>query len=136
MTKQTSQHAAAARAIRNELKRHGIAGRVTSSSYAGGSSVHVHLTDALPATIEAVESFAAQFQFGTFDGMTDSYNVSNRRDDIPQVRFVIVHADYSAEVREAVEAYAAERNIDPWRILSNQYPNDFWTSRKPRIRAA
>ena len=136
MTNKTlSTHAAAAKMIRAELKRHGIPGRVTSESYAGGSSVSVHLADPLPATVAAVEAFANQFQYGHFDGMTDCYDFSNRRDDLPQVKFVMVYADYSDEIQAAAAAYAKELGVEFWLVLSGRFEG-FWTSRKPRVRAA
>ena len=95
MSKHISHHAAAAKAIRAELKKHGVAGTVRASSYSGGSSVTVTLTDELPATVDAVRAFAGQFQYGHFDGMTDGYEYSNSRDDIPQVRFVFVQNEIS-----------------------------------------
>ena len=136
MTKQLSQHAAAAHQIRRELKSQGVEATVRARTFSGGDAVDVILYDPLPATVEKVEAFARQYQYGSFDGMQDLYEYTNRRDDLPQVKYVQVHTRYSDEIREAVEAYAAEMGLDPWLIFSNQYPNNFWTSRKPRITAA
>lgn len=140
-----STHAAAAAAIRAELKAHGIKGTVTSKSYSMGSSVNVKLTgDVLPATRDAVEAFAARFQYGHFDGMTDSYEYSNRDDSRPQVKFVFVSVDYSDELRAAARAYVEARwngagryDADSltWQVMNGSYECDFWTARKPRVRA-
>lgn len=146
MSKQISDHAAAAKMIRAELKKNGIAATVRARSYSGGSSVDVTITeDVLPATKHAVEEFCSRFQQGHFDGMTDSYDYSNRRDDLPQVRFVFVRVDYSDELRTAAREYVAAINgIDEWQ--RDQYVNlviagrwddgEFWLSRKPRQRAS
>lgn len=158
-TKTISNHAAAARAIRKQLKAHGVAATVRAQSYAGGSSVTVKLEDAPIWTLRAVEQFASRFQMGLFDGMTDSYEYSNRNDDLPQVRFVFVETVYSAGKLQAAWDYAratlggledlpadymAARNayVVKWdeyaanlvrRVLRNEL-GEF--DRKPRVRAA
>lgn len=156
-----SQAAQAAALIRAELRRNGVAATVTSKVYSGGSSVNVRIADPLPATRQAVEEFASRFQAGHFDGMTDCYEYSNRRDDVPQVRFVFVDADYSDETRQAAWDWlrarfagledAPERverayayRAGHWdcygsdlvhRALTGVIPG-FWITRKPRVRAA
>lgn len=139
-----STHAAAARAIRNELKAHGISGSVRSRTFAGGTSVDVRITeDVLPATLQQIKAFAKQYQYGHFDGMTDCYNYDNDRPDLPQVKYVSVDYHASPELRDEVEKYVAKINGikegERW-----QYENmvmmgtwgDFWTTRKPRVRLA
>ena len=135
MTKHTSEHAAAARMIRRELKGHGIPASVTSRSFAGGTAVDVVIYDQLPATVAKIEAFVAEFQYGRFDGMTDCYDYTNRREDLPQVKYAHVHVRYSDEIRQAAEAEAERLQLpDAWLVLSGRIGN-FWTSRKPRISA-
>jgi len=99
--KTLSTAAQAASMIRKHLKANGIACTVKSENYAGGNSVNVWIADPLPATRAQIELYLAQFEYGSFDGMTDSYNYDNRRDDIPQVRFVFLNSEYSDEMRQA-----------------------------------
>ena len=138
--KMKSSQALAAAAIRNELKKNGIAARVTSDSASMTSSVRVLiLQDVSPATRREVEIFAGRFQYGHFDGMTDSYDVSNRDDSIPQVKFVFVEVKYSDEIQKAARDYIANGRTDyeadrmTWQVLNGSYPCDFWRSRKPRV---
>lgn len=144
MTKKLSDHAAAAKIIRAELKRHGIKAQVRARSYAGGSSVDVNLLeDVLPATLREIKAFVSRFQYGHFDGMTDSYEYSNRSEDLPQVRFAFVNPHYSDELRADAEAYVREiQGIAEYEVgryvslvLAGTW-GDFWTSRKPRARAS
>jgi len=154
-----SNHAAAAKLIRAELKKHGISGTVRAKSYAGGSSVTVSLADELPATAALVRGFTGRFQYGHFDGMSDMYVYSNSRDDLPQVGFIFVNNSYSDEVQQAawdwcksywadMEAAPASYN-DAWqhrtahgmngrdmlnRALSGT-DSGFWFARKPRLAA-
>lgn len=140
MTKQISDHAAAAKMIRAELKRHAIKGSVRSESYAGGSAVRVEIQqDVLPATRAAIEAFANQFQFGNFDGSTDSYDYSNTRDDIPQVKFVFVSVNYSDDIKAEARAFLGDtedRSYDADQrvrlTLVSSYCPEFWTARKAR----
>lgn len=164
MTKQLSQHAAAAKAIRAELKKNGIKASVRASSASMTSAVRVELIDELPATVEQIDAFASQFQYGHFDGMTDCYEYSNSRDDIPQVKHVFVNVSFSDEIRQAAWDYAratyAEladapesrheahtvRICDMWGdMFLNQILHGrenicggrtFWTDHKPRVSAA
>jgi hypothetical protein len=131
MARQLSNHAAAAAAIRAELKRHGIRARVTSESFSMGDAVRVRIQqDVLPAVREAIEAFAGQYQYGHFDGMQDLYEYSNRRDDLPQVKYVSVSVDYSDALIEAAKAYAGEAY---WPAINGRW-GDFWRDRKPRVR--
>ncbi len=91
MTKTKSSQAAAAAMIRKELKKHGIKATVRSSSFAGGTSVDVTVSNLAPWVRREVEAFVGQFEYGHFDGMYDIYEYSNCRDDIPQVKFVFVN---------------------------------------------
>lgn len=156
-----SEQAQAAAMIRKHLKAHGIKARVTSASGSMTSSVNVTIKDdVLPATRKAIENYCNQFQYGHFDGMQDLYEYSNSRDDIPQVKYVMINTDYSDEIRQEVYEYlcanfadfsdlsgnyadninaAAGREwVSTWvhRVLMGSLNCDFWTSRKPRIRAA
>ncbi len=157
MTKQLSDHAAAAKAIRAELKRHGVKGRVRASSGSMTSSVNVDLENALPATLEAVKKFAGRYEMGHFDGMTDSYEYSNTNDDLPQVKFVFVNNDYTDDIRADAWAFALAKFADlkgapadyatarpmsfgghysdVWlrRVLNGDLEG-FWNDRKPRRR--
>jgi len=100
-----SSQAQVAKAIRQELKKHGIKGRVTSDSFAGGNSVTVSVEDLEPWVRKEIESFAGQFQYGHFDGMQDLYEYSNSRDDIPQAKYISVNCAYSLELRQKAYAY-------------------------------
>ena len=97
---------------------------------------------------------------GQFDGMTDSYSHTNRREDIPQATYVTVAAHYSEEVRQSAWEYLCDTHPemgelkeagpdDAWmhylsngdsagsylhRTLNGTY-GKFWTSRKERVAA-
>jgi hypothetical protein len=145
-----STAAKAAAMIRKEIKKNGIKARVTCQNYSGGSSINVVMNDELPATYDKIEEYAKQFQFGHFNGMTDSYEYSNTRDDIPQVTFVFVDNRYSDKVRASAWEYclanhsdATGENLDMIahheRIILSQLMNGDWgtwlSSRKVRATA-
>lgn len=99
-----SSHAATAAAIREELKKNfsGVKFSVTSESFAGGDSCHISWTDG-PTRTE-VEAITGKYQYGSFDGMTDCYNYTNSREDIPQVKYVSESRSISEEIEKIVIA--------------------------------
>lgn len=100
MTKRISDHAAAGKLIRAELKKQGIKASVRGQSYSGGDSITVRIDVQqadrvlVPAAQEAIQAFCRQFEMGTFNGMEDIYEYTNRNDDLPQVKFVFVQFEY------------------------------------------
>lgn len=144
MEKRQSNHAAAAAAIRAQLKKAGIKARVRSRSFSMGDAVDVDIyADLMPAARKEVEAFVDQFQYGHFDGSDDSYRYSNHRDDLPQVKYAHVNVHYSEEILAAVREYVAgiqgieeyRRHTYEWPVLNGSW-GDFWRDRKPRVRAA
>ena len=102
MARVMSNHAAAAAMVRRWMRENGFVGRVNADSYAGGSSVNIYVQDLPPNRLEELENYAGQFEYGHFDGMIDLYEYSNVREDIPQVRFVFVNNEISAEMRQRI----------------------------------
>lgn len=84
----SSSHAAASAAIKAELTAAfpNIKFSCKSDSFSGGDSVHVSWTDG--PTVRQVTEISRKYQYGHFDGMTDMYESTNRRDDIPQSKYV------------------------------------------------
>jgi len=140
MTKKLSNHAHAAKLIRAELKKNGIKARVRASTASMTSSVDVYiLEDILPATLTEIKAFVGQFEYGHFDGMTDCYEYSNTRDDLPQVKFAFVHVEYSDEIKQEIRDYLGNVS-EGWngdqeisRVLSGMNCKEFWSSRKPKV---
>ncbi len=107
MGKAISPHAAAAKMIRGELKAAypTVAFKVRSESYSGGDSVRVEWTDG--PTDEQIDAIIGKYEYGRFDGTIDLYEYTNKRDDIPQVKFTFSNRSYS---RDAYAAAIAETN--------------------------
>lgn len=91
-----------ATAIREELKKEfpAVKFSVKSSNFAGGDSVHISWNEG-PTTKE-VDAFTNKYQYGSFDGMTDMYNYSNTREDLPQSKYVSTRREISEEVNNIV----------------------------------
>lgn len=96
-----SEHAAAAKAIRRDLKAAfpTVAFRVRSSSFAGGNAVDIDWVDG--PTTRQVDRIVAAYEYGSFDGMRDLYEVTNSRDDVPQVKYVQTQRRFSAATKRA-----------------------------------
>lgn len=88
--KNLTQAAKTAIEIRKELKLSfpQTKFKVTSQTFAGGNSVYVEWTG-LPEGEEIYRQLS-KYEYGTFDAMTDGYNYNNCRNDIPQVKYLIV----------------------------------------------
>ena len=97
-----SPHAAAAAAIRKELKVAfpNTKFRVISSSFAGGNSVSVGWVDG--PTMDGVRGIVDKYQYGHFDGMDDLYKNTNVIEGMPQVKYVSPSRDMSDTVRAAL----------------------------------
>ena len=70
-----------------------------------GDSVSIRWEDG--ATGAEVRAISGKYQYGHFDGMTDMYEYSNRRDDIPQSKYVSDSRDMSEQTK-AVRAQFIE----------------------------
>ena len=121
-------HAQTAQAIRKELKAKfpTITFSVRSSSYAGGDSVRIDYRNGVPS--KDVYAIVNKYQEGHFNGMEDIYEYSNDRNDIPQVKYVLVQRDIDNDIIEATRLDIAKRfgivNIDDnqeWGKIFNDY---------------
>lgn len=109
MAKQLSTHAAAAKMIRQHLKSIGVPCKVRSESYSGGNSVSVTVGDVNPQLRKELQAYVDQFQQGHFNGMTDSYEYSSGRDDIPQVKYTFLNVDYSEDLKQKAYEFICNR---------------------------
>lgn len=92
--KELSPQAKTAKAIRKELKASfpQLKVSVTSEAFSMGDAVRVSiLTEETIETVEKIRELVSKYQYGSFNGMTDSYDYTNCRDDIPQVKWVSVY---------------------------------------------
>ena len=119
-----TQAAQTARAIRQDLKIKfpGINFRVRSENFAGGNSVDVDYDNFLPT--QEIEKVIKKYQYGHFDGMIDLYEYSNSRDDIPQVKYVMVDRHITSDVYAQTKTDLAQR----WGI-KNEDDEQEWYSK-------
>ncbi len=97
-----STHAEAAKLMRKELKKAfpTIKFSVTSQTYSGGNSVHVGWING--PTSDMVSSIVSKYQYGHFNGMEDIYENTNKRADLPQVKYVQVRRNICENTNEIV----------------------------------
>lgn len=120
--KQPSSHALCAKAIRNELKKAypNTKFSVTSESFSMGNAVRINWDNG--PTVEMVDAITGKYEYGHFDGMTDSYEYSNRRNDIPQIKYVTTNRTVTNDIQEAIfdhlkkthADYENAKGIDDW----------------------
>ena len=109
-----STQAQTAKAIRKELKEKypNFKFTVRSESASMMTAVNIHWVDG--PTIKQVDEIADKYQYGHFDGMTDCYEYSNRRKDLPQVKYISTSREMSLEVKEHFK-----RTLNP--VTNNGY---------------
>ncbi len=127
-SKTLSPHAAAAKMIRQDLKRHfpKTTFRVTTKSYSGGDHVRIRWTDG--PTDKQVSALVSRYEYGHFDGMTDMYEYSNSRDDIPQTKYLFTERRHSVAETERV---VSEVNKTYGYNLTVAYSTD-WETDEPK----
>lgn len=108
LCKPKSNQAQVASLIRAYLKKIGVPGRVRSEGFSMGDSVNVDIVDISPDVMSKIESFAKDYQAGSFDGMNDIYEYSNRRKDIPQTKYLFVNVTFTDELKQAAWSYILE----------------------------
>jgi hypothetical protein len=97
--KKQSEQAAAAKAIKSELKAEfpTVKFSVTSESFSMGDAVRVSWTDG-PIT-SAVNELIKKYQYGNFNGMEDIYEHDNRIKGLPQTKYVTTSREKSEETK-------------------------------------
>lgn len=114
--KQKTQAAQVAALCKKFVKSLGLECSVKSDNFSGGDSVRVTTYNANQKQRVEIEKYCDQFQRGHFDGMTDLYEYSNRRDDIPQTKYMFCEYSYSDDIKQAAyewikEHFATEEEI-------------------------
>jgi hypothetical protein len=107
--KEKTESAQCAQHIRQDLKVKfpGVKFEIKSSNFANGNSVNVNWIDG-PSSIE-VEQLISKYEQGFFNSMTDIYENSNFRKDIPQVKYLICNRKMS---NIAFDIIVKKLNID------------------------
>lgn len=120
-----SEVAQAAQSIRKDLKAAfpGIKFSVHSSSFSMGDSVRISWTNG-PSS-EQVHRLVCKYKYGHFDGMTDFYEMSNRRKDISQTKFISTDRRISQDIYN--EAFNDARNyLQDWDKLTSIDDSPHW----------
>jgi len=67
-------------------------------------------------TVKEVEEITSKYQYGSFDGMTDSYNYDNRNESIPQAKYIFTDRQISdlateLKLKEIQETWNGAENL-------------------------
>jgi hypothetical protein len=105
-----TESAKAAKAIRAELKSAfpNTKFEVTNQNYSMGNSVNIRWKD-FPFC-KAVKVIIDKYEYGSFDGSQDLYEINNRRDDIPQTKYVQLMFSRSPEKKEELTQIICKKN--------------------------
>lgn len=105
MKKEKSPAAQVAAAIKKYVKSLGVECRVSSSYFSMGNSVDIYIEDQPPEMVAKIKEFASQYQYGSFNGYEDLYEYTNKRNDIPQAKYVTVNNRMSDKLAQAIYEY-------------------------------
>lgn len=91
MTRKMSTHAAAAAAIRKEIKAIGVKASVRSDSYSMGSSINIKLKGEISEEDrKTLIALSRKYSSSRYNPLEDIHLPTNSRDDIPQVDHVFI----------------------------------------------
>lgn len=71
-----------------------------SRSFSMGDSVDVSVENVPADILDKIHSELAKYEYGHFDGMTDMYELSNMRDDIPQTKYLHIGCTYTDDIKQ------------------------------------
>jgi len=129
-----SSQAQVAKLCKQYVTSLGIKCKATSESFSGGTAVNVKYTDVPPAMHKKICEHLSQYKYGHFDGMTDMYEYSNSRSDIPQTKYLSIDNNFSAGLKQrAWEYIRAHYNTDGLSAVfsdldSNARVREMWAS--------
>ena len=100
-----SAHITPAQAVKKELTKAfpNVKFSCTYQTYSMWSSVDIWWVDW--PTEKEVNIIAKKYQYGSFDWMTDMYEYTNSRDDIPQAKYVFCRREMSDTTRENIKKW-------------------------------
>lgn len=105
------------------VKSLGLDCSASSDNFSGGDSVRVKTLNANQKQRAEIDKYCDQFQRGHFDGMTDLYEYSNRRDDIPQTKYMFCEYSYSDDIQQAAYEWVRDNFADSEELA--QLPPDY-----------
>ncbi len=106
------------RIVKSELKK--AFPKVKFSVTSSYNHINVSWTNGV--TVKMVEEITSKYKLGRFDGMTDSYEYSNRRTDVPQVDYVFLNRTISDDIYEA-KFNEYKKYYSEWEDLNDMYDN-------------
>lgn len=125
MTKQLSEHAQAAKAIRQIIKGMGLTAKVKAKAASMTSSVSINLLNATPEQVEQVKQAVAPFECGSFDVYQDLYQYDNLDNSLPQVKYIFVSTEFDDSLRQkALDALCELAQIEPMDLADMPFTLD------------
>ena len=138
MPKKISKYAQVAKLLKQKGKELGLTLSASSQYFAGGNSVDVNVTKGSDKAVDELNKFSSQFKYGSFDGMTDYYDINNYREDIPQTKYLFIKDDRGSTILQELNdkywdySYTIDEKTISWYEFVNQvketFPNDAWQS--------
>ncbi len=105
--KELTESAKCAKMVKNELQKKypNLKISVKSENYSMGDNVNVriYIEDIEDMIIDDdISTMLSKYEYGSFDGMTDYYDINNRRNDIPQTKYLFFQIEYSPKITKQI----------------------------------
>jgi hypothetical protein len=74
-----------------------------SKNFSMGCSVTIKVLNGSDEALNQLKEYSYQFEYGKFDGMTDMYEITNNRDDIPQTKYLFINDDRATVIMQSYD---------------------------------
>ena len=98
-----SQAAQVAKNIKQVAKKYDMKVTASSQYFSMGNSVTVKVLTGSDDDVKKLKDYAAMYEAGSFDGMNDIYNYDNKRDDIPQTKYLSIDDERAQYIIEQLK---------------------------------
>lgn len=109
--KKLSEQAQVAKIMKEYCLKIGLSRRqvkTRSSSFAGGDSVDVDLTDVHPVIVAHIKKFSHDYEQGSFNEMKDIYEYKSNEKGLPRTKYLHVNSHISTNTSKLLKEYVKD----------------------------
>ena len=123
--KKLTPAAQVAKLLKTKAKSLGLEVKASSKNFSGGDSVSIKVLKGSDKSFNELKEYSSQFEQGHFNGMSDIYEYSNSRDDIPQTKYLFIDDDRAVQILEYYDENIF-RTEKKWMWFDNELRSYEW----------
>jgi|TARA_S200002703_G_C3669988_1_gene205695 hypothetical protein len=120
-----TQAAQVAKLLKSKAKSLKLEVKASSKNFSGGDSVDIKVLKGSDKSFDELKEYSSQFKQGHFDGMSDIYEYSNSREDIPQTKYLFINDDRAVQILEYYDENIF-RTEKKWMWFDNELRSYEW----------